>query len=168
MKRVISQVSSLSKLRAVRFFALLATASLLVAAPCDSGVEDVIDAATCMSDEECVEGCETLCMDDPVLASECDLSRGACVCDCDTSAVGGSGGAGSGGVGGAGGVGGIGGAPASLCGADTECTPDAPSICGTICIDPICGGFENFDTALCGDGGRCVCICMEGTCADPP
>lgn len=56
----------------------------------------------------------------------------------------------------------------ALCGADCACDPESPSICGTICIDPICGGFENFDTAGCGQDGRCVCICVENVCTDPP
>lgn len=72
---------------------------------------------------------------------------------------------GTGGTGGMGGGGGAGGSNA--CGADQECTQDAPSICGTICIDPICGGDDNFDTAGCGDDNRCVCICVEGLCSDP-
>lgn len=49
------------------------------------------------------------------------------------------------------------------CGADTGCTPEAPSICGTNCQTE-CGGFENFDTAFCGEDNRCVCYCLSGVC----
>jgi len=54
------------------------------------------------------------------------------------------------------------------CGADTECNPEAPSECGTLCQD-ICGGFDNFDSAGCGDDNRCFCVCLPaaGVCTEP-
>jgi hypothetical protein len=118
------------------------------------------EGSRCNSDEGCDDGLTCI--------------NGACV------PVGGGGGtAGDGGTSGTGGAAGTSGAGGSnpgtcnpdlvdptLCGSDCQCDPATPSICGTICIDPICGGFENFDTARCGDDGRCVCICVENLCTD--
>jgi hypothetical protein len=102
----------------------------------------------------------------------CNLDDGASgVCDCRASGSGGTGGSGGGGTGGnmgTGGGGGTGGTAAEPCGGDTECTPEAPSHCGTLCQD-ICGRFENFEAAGCGENNRCFCVCVEGTgvCTDP-
>lgn len=169
MKYVISRVSFLGRLRAVRVLATLASASLLIAPTCSESVEEIIDAVRCTSDADCVGGCETLCLDAPVLSSECNEAASTCVCDCDTSGAGGAGGGGggTGGSGADGGAGGMAGTPGSTCGGDTECTPEAPSHCGTLCIEPICGGIDNFDTAGCGENGRCICLCIEGDCSEP-
>ena len=83
-------------------------------------------------------------------------------------AMGGGGGeAGSGAMGGGGGTAGGGGSAGETCGADTACTPDAPSECGTLCQD-ICGGFENFLDAGCGEDNRCFCVCAPtaGVCTE--
>ena len=83
--------------------------------------------------------------------------------------TGGSGGdAGSAGAGGEAGSGGVGGSGGEACGADTECNPEAPSECGTLCQD-ICGGDDNFDSAGCGDDNRCFCVCLPaaGVCTGP-
>lgn len=77
----------------------------------------------------------------------------------------GMGGAGATGGSGGMGIGGTGGVDPFACGADTECDPEFPSPCGTLCQD-ICGGFENFDTAGCGEDNRCFCSCVEGICSE--
>lgn len=122
----------------------------------------------CVSNVECGVICAATCAPDSVVSAVCDSGLMTCDCECDSSGSGGSGGSvGAGGAGGSGGVsgtGGTGGVDLS-CGASTECDPEFPSNCGTICIEPICGGIDNFDTARCGDDGRCECICLSGACS---
>lgn len=160
MERITHRIRLLCGVRAVRLVALIGTAALVTGESCSES--DGGGAVPCMSDGECGVVCAADCGDDRVISADCNDVTGVCDCECDISGAGGTGG-GAGGMGGGSGAGG----GADACGADTECTPDAPSICGTICIDPICGGLENFDTALCGDDGRCVCICIAGDCSDP-
>lgn len=160
MERVARRIESFLRLQPIRILTLLGAASLLIAAPCDSGS----DEAPCTSDTECSVVCAELCLEDPVILAECDDALGTCNCECDTSGAGGSGGVGGSGGSGGMGTGGTGGADPSACGADTECDPAFPTPCGTLCQD-ICGGFENFDSAGCGDDNRCFCTCLEGICS---
>jgi len=141
----------------------LATASLLCGLLA-LGCSGTTSLNSCVEVEDCIEkghscpgGQDLFCNRDSV-------------CDCEASGSGGTGGSGGGGTGGNMGTGGggTGGTDAQSCGGDTECTPEAPSHCGTLCRDDICPD-ENFEAAGCGDDNRCFCVCPPGTgvCEDP-
>lgn len=49
---------------------------------CGDEVREIIEAVTCETDEECVSGCDTICVDRPVISSDCNEDDGVCVCEC--------------------------------------------------------------------------------------
>ena len=79
------------RVRPAHLIALLGAGSLVMSASCDD-VQEIIDAVICDNDEECVSGCETICLGDPVVSASCNEADRVCVCECDTS--GGAGGTG--------------------------------------------------------------------------
>jgi hypothetical protein len=145
------------RVRPVHLVALFGAGSLVMSGSCDD-VQEVIDAVLCDNDEECVSGCDTICLGDPVLSSSCNEADGICVCECDTG-------------GGAGGTGGIntecvdGEVVVEPYPTSTQCDPmDSSAPCDSSCeSDCVANGFPLgsmgstcTDTAF---GSICECDC---------